>query len=319
MASSDPVPGAGPAAAWTCALAAALVEMVCAVMARREGDQDAARAGHGERAAAIRAAALELAGRDMDAYREVLAARSSADAGLRRAALAAAADPPLEIAAAAAELTALAAEAFAAARGGVRGEAATAAVLAEAATRAAAAIVSFNLAGDPGDPRRVRASELIGGSRHATRPRRGGLRWHSAYRERPADGEPAGLLVLHHGRGSDELDMMGLGEALDPLRRLHLLAPRAPLALPGAPGWHWYVVERIGYPDPDSFAAAVAQLAALHDEVWERTGIGPERTVLGGFSQGAVMSYALALAAGRPAPAGLLALSGFIPTVQQYP
>ena len=39
------------------------------------------------------------------------------------------------------------------------------------------------------------------------------------------------------------------------------------------------------------------------------------RTVLGGFSQGAVMSYALGLAAGRPAPAGIVALSGFIPTV----
>jgi phospholipase/carboxylesterase len=138
------------------------------------------------------------------------------------------------------------------------------------------------------------------------------------YRERPADGVPAGLLVLHHGRGSDELDMMGLGEALDPQRRLHLLAPRAPLALPGAPGWHWYIVERIGHPDPDTFAASVAALGALHDEVWERTGIGPERTVLGGFSQGAVMSYALALAPGRPAPAGLLALSGFVPTVASW-
>jgi phospholipase/carboxylesterase len=135
------------------------------------------------------------------------------------------------------------------------------------------------------------------------------------YRERPAAGEPAGLLVLHHGRGSDELDMLGLGEALDPQRRLHLVAPRAPLALPGAPGWHWYVVPRVGYPDPDTFAASVGQLGALHDELWERTGLTAAQTVLGGFSQGAVMSYALALSAGRPAPAGLLALSGFIPTV----
>ena len=40
-----------------------------------------------------------------------------------------------------------------------------------------------------------------------------------------------------------------------------------------------------------------------------------ERTVLGGFSQGAVMTYALGLGSGRPTPAGLIALSGFIPTV----
>jgi len=160
VASSDPIPGAGPAAAWTCALAAALVEMVCAVMARREGDDDAVGAELGERAAVLRAAALVLAERDMDAYRGVIALRGSADVSLRREALAAAADPPLEIARAAADVTALAAEAYAYARGGVRGEAATAAVLAEAATRAAAGIVIFNLAGDPGDPRHAQAGEL---------------------------------------------------------------------------------------------------------------------------------------------------------------
>lgn len=161
VASSDPVPGAGPAAAWTCALAAALVEMVCAVMSRREGDENGELAARGERAAAIRAGALALAGRDMDVYREVLAVRSAGDPELLRAALAAAADPPLLIAEAAAELTALAADAFAGSRGGVRGEAGTAAVLAEASARAAAAIVVFNLAGDRGDPRRDRARELV--------------------------------------------------------------------------------------------------------------------------------------------------------------
>jgi phospholipase/carboxylesterase len=41
----------------------------------------------------------------------------------------------------------------------------------------------------------------------------------------------------------------------------------------------------------------------------------PAQTVLGGFSQGTVMSYAMALSADRPVPAGVLALSGFIPSV----
>jgi phospholipase/carboxylesterase len=44
--------------------------------------------------------------------------------------------------------------------------------------------------------------------------------------------------------------------------------------------------------------------------------VPPERTVLGGFSQGAVMTYALGLGASRPRPAGLVALSGFVPTVE---
>ena len=138
------------------------------------------------------------------------------------------------------------------------------------------------------------------------------------YQERPASGEPEGLLVLHHGRGADEHDLLSLGDVLDPQRRLHVAAPRAPLTLPGWPGYHWYVVPRVGYPDPGTFRDAFAALTAFHDELWERTGVGPDRTVLGGFSMGSVMSYSLGLAAGRPAPAGILAFSGFVPVVEGW-
>jgi phospholipase/carboxylesterase len=141
------------------------------------------------------------------------------------------------------------------------------------------------------------------------------------FRERPASptaGEQSGLLVLHHGRGTDEHDLLPLADALDPQRRLHVVTPRAPLTLPGWSGHHWYVVPRVGYPDPQTFAASYALLAEFHDELWQRTGIGPERTVLGGFSMGSVMSYALALGRDRPAPAGVLAFSGFIPTVEGW-
>jgi len=138
------------------------------------------------------------------------------------------------------------------------------------------------------------------------------------HRERPADGEPAGLLVLHHGRGADEHDLLPLADVLDPERRLHVVTPGGPLTLPGRPGRHWYVVPRVGYPDPETFQAAFAELAGFHDGLWERTGVPPGRTVLGGFSMGSVMSYALGLAAGRPAPAGILAFSGFVPTVEGW-
>ncbi len=135
------------------------------------------------------------------------------------------------------------------------------------------------------------------------------------FRERPADGDPEGILVLHHGRGADELDLLGLGDVLDPRRRLHVVTPRAPLELPGWLGYHWYVVPRVGYPDPETFRTAYRELARFHDEVWERTGLTPERTVLGGFSMGSVMSYAVGLGPDRPAPAGLLVFSGFVPVV----
>jgi phospholipase/carboxylesterase len=138
------------------------------------------------------------------------------------------------------------------------------------------------------------------------------------FRERPAAGEPAGLLVLHHGRGTDEHDLLGLAGVLDPERRLHVVTPRAPLTLPGWPGHHWYVVPRVGHPDPDTFHASFAALAAFHDDLWERTGVAPEQTVLGGFSMGTVMSYSLGLAPERPAPAGILAFSGFVPTVEGW-
>ena len=135
------------------------------------------------------------------------------------------------------------------------------------------------------------------------------------YEERPSAGAPEGLLVLHHGRGADEHDLLGLADVLDPERRLHVVTPGGPLQVPGWPGKHWYVVPQVGYPDPETFAAAYRALTEFHDATWARTGTTPEQTVFGGFSMGSVMSYALGLGPDRPAPAGILAFSGFIPTV----
>lgn len=121
--------------------------------------------------------------------------------------------------------------------------------------------------------------------------------------------------MLHHGRGTDEQDLLGLADVLDPSRRLHVVTPRGPLTLQGSPGYHWYLVPRVGYPDPDTFWAARAALAEFHDALWERVGVAPDKTVFGGFSMGSVMSYTLGLDADRPIPAGILAFSGFIPEV----
>jgi len=138
------------------------------------------------------------------------------------------------------------------------------------------------------------------------------------FRERPARGDPVGLLVLHHGRGADEHDLLLLADAMDPQRRLHVASPRAPLTLPGWGGYHWYSVARVGHPDRETFHAACRELAAFHDELWQRTGLTAARTVLGGFSMGAVMSYSLGLGADRPQVAGILAFSGFIPDVEGW-
>jgi phospholipase/carboxylesterase len=129
--------------------------------------------------------------------------------------------------------------------------------------------------------------------------------------ERPATGEAAGALVLLHGRGAGEHDLFPLLDALDPKGRLHGYAPRGPLALPPG-GAHWYVLGGIGTPEPKTFAASYAALTEFLDA------LPYERIVLGGFSQGCAMSYALTLFEGRPRPAGLIALSGFIPAVEGF-
>ncbi len=131
--------------------------------------------------------------------------------------------------------------------------------------------------------------------------------------ERPAAGEPQGALVLLHGRGADEHDLFPLLDALDPERRLAGYTPRAPLSLPPG-GAHWYRLGGIPTPDPDTFAPTFALATAWLDAL----PFEPDRIVLGGFSQGAAMTYALGLGAGRPRPAALVCLSGFMPRVDGF-
>jgi phospholipase/carboxylesterase len=138
-----------------------------------------------------------------------------------------------------------------------------------------------------------------------------------SYLTRPAAGTPDGLIVLFHGRGADERDLYPLLDILDPERRLLGVTPRGPLQLPPG-GAHWYAVQEIGYPDPVTFTETYALASEWLDDLVATAGITSKRTVLGGFSQGAVMAYALGLGEGRPRPAGLIALSGFMPTVPGF-
>jgi phospholipase/carboxylesterase len=138
-----------------------------------------------------------------------------------------------------------------------------------------------------------------------------------AHRLRPAAAEPEGALVLLHGRGTSEHDLFPLLDALDPDRRFVGVTPRGPLSLPPG-GAHWYAVREIGYPGPRTFLPTYERTAAWLDAFSADSEIPPARTVLGGFSQGAVMTYALGLGEGRPRPDALIALSGFVPTVEGF-
>ena len=135
---------------------------------------------------------------------------------------------------------------------------------------------------------------------------------------REAERGPDGALILNHGRGTDEHDLYGLLDALDPERRLLGITPGAPLTDLPPGGRHWYVVPRVGYPDPASFQSGYRLLTTFLDGLLDERGVPWERTVIGGFSMGAVMSYAVGLGPGRPSPAGIVALSGFVPTVDGW-
>ena len=118
--------------------------------------------------------------------------------------------------------------------------------------------------------------------------------------ERPARGEPEGLLVLLHGRGADEHDLFPLLDVLDPERRLLGVTPRGPLSLPPG-GAHWYALlparlSRARRRSTPTYPRLVEWLDGL--------GFPPERTVIGGFSQGGVMAYALGARRGAAAPGG---------------
>jgi phospholipase/carboxylesterase len=138
-----------------------------------------------------------------------------------------------------------------------------------------------------------------------------------AQRLRLPAGDPEGALILFHGRATDENDLFPLLDALDPDRRLLGATARGPLALPPG-GWHWYVIRQIGFPDPETFHATRELVGEWMDGLLAEHGIPPERVILGGFSQGAVMTYAMGLGADRQQPAGLIALSGFIPRVEGF-
>jgi formiminotetrahydrofolate cyclodeaminase len=157
-AARTPAPGGGPAAAVAGAIAAGLVEMAASFA---PGGGDTATAA---RAAELRALLLELADEDMAAYQLVMDAlgQSRDDPGRPAAlagALSTAADPPLEIAATAAEVAELAAG-VAPKNPHLLGDATAAALIAEAATLAAVRLVQINLERAPGDPRHHTAAEL---------------------------------------------------------------------------------------------------------------------------------------------------------------
>ena len=120
---------------------------------------------------------------------------------------------------------------------------------------------------------------------------------------------PSPALILLHGRGSNEEDLLGLVPYLDP--RFFCIAARAPLYFPYG-GYTWYDLKEVGSPDVEQFEQSFGKLSKFLDDIRHGYAIDPRLIFLLGFSMGTVMSYALALS--RPdAIRGVVAHSGYLP------
>jgi phospholipase/carboxylesterase len=119
---------------------------------------------------------------------------------------------------------------------------------------------------------------------------------------------PHPTLLLLHGRGADEHDLLGLADELDP--RLYVVSARAPLTM--GPGFAWYHLVDIGNPDLTSFKASLTGLTRFVEALPSAYPIDPSRIYTLGFSQGAMMAGSLLLI--RPTlPSGTVMLSGYLP------
>ncbi len=125
---------------------------------------------------------------------------------------------------------------------------------------------------------------------------------------RPSKGKPP-LIILLHGVGGNEDNLFAHANRLS--EESLVIAARAPFTLqPGAYAW-FHVQFEAGTPVIHAEEAEKSRIILVQfiNQVLEKYDADPERVFLLGFSQGAIMSYSVALS--RPEKVkGIVALSG---------
>ncbi len=133
---------------------------------------------------------------------------------------------------------------------------------------------------------------------------------------RVVSAEKSPVLILLHGRGADENDLLGLAPELD--ERLMLFSVRAPFQFPFG-GFTWFDLDEQGNADPKMFMESYNHLFTFVDEIAAQHASDPKlemapkatKIFLMGFSMGTIMAYAMALT--QPERfAGVVAQSGFM-------
>lgn len=136
------------------------------------------------------------------------------------------------------------------------------------------------------------------------------------------------VLLLVHGLGADEHDLAPAVPYLDPDGAFHVVLPRGPLAM--APGAAWFAFGGGGM-DREGYLRSLGLLRATLADACASGGFDATEAVVAGFSQGACMVLGLGYsrpATGQPGatdtpdgatPAGVLAMSGFLPRLDDLP
>ena len=132
-------------------------------------------------------------------------------------------------------------------------------------------------------------------------------------RRTPTNGQaPDSLVIFLHGYGSNGDDLIGLSPYWDKLLpSTAFVSPNAPDRVPGMGGaYQWFALSTM---DPSVVAkaarAAAPVLTAFITAEMARHNVGPERTVLIGFSQGTMIALEVGLA-WPTAFAGIIGFSG---------
>ena len=126
----------------------------------------------------------------------------------------------------------------------------------------------------------------------------------------PVEGKPPALILLH-GRGTNEDDLLELVDELDP--RFFIVSARAPYRFEqGFGGYTWYDLKEVGSPDLQQFEESYTRLMVFIEDVKRGYPIDAQRLFLLGFSMGSIMSFSVALT--KPLEVrGIVAHSGYIP------
>ncbi|MEO0386685.1 MAG: prolyl oligopeptidase family serine peptidase [Pseudomonadota bacterium] len=130
-----------------------------------------------------------------------------------------------------------------------------------------------------------------------------------------ASGTANSVVVLVHGYGADGNDLIGLGDALAPhMPDTVFVAPNAPDRCTNNPmGFQWFPIPWLDGSRPEeAVAGALSAAKLLHaylDTTSAEEGVGADRTILLGFSQGTMMSLEVGPRRNQ-ALAGIVGFSG---------